>query len=209
MLYICYIVGCLKAFYCCRSSSFCIDLMLRILGLATHIPIFGHSCSFESEISTCSSWHSLRTLLPLLPSAVALTSLSLPWLASRLLYGYWPQPRQCRRPQWSLGLQFLQQRHWWKSAKALVRKDTQYVFSSHKSVVFLNKVLWFFHVQVSSNVSWWKEFNWMAFNSTLDQSFLTWTLLLLTCGTEYFFIGRDCPEPCMILVNISLLTTCQ
>ena len=107
-------------------------------------PIFGHSCSFESEISTCSSWHSLRTLLPLLPSVVALASLSLPWLASRLVYGYWPQPRQCRRPPWSLGLQFLQQRHWWKSAKALISKDTQYIFSSHKSVVFLNKILWFF-----------------------------------------------------------------
>lgn len=49
----------------------------------------------------------------------------------------------------------------------------------------------------------------MAFNSTLDQSFITWTLLLLTGGTEYFFFGRDFPEPCTIFVSISLLTTCQ
>ena len=49
----------------------------------------------------------------------------------------------------------------------------------------------------------------MAFNSTLDQSFITWTPLLLTGGTEYFFFGRDFPEPCMIFVSISLLTTCQ
>lgn len=144
MSYICYIVGCLKAFYCCRLSSFPIDLMLRILGLATHIPIFGHSCSFESEISTCSSWHFLRTLLPLLPPVVALTSLSLTWLASRLVCAYWPQPCQWRRPLWCLRLQFLQQGHWWKSAKALINKDTQSIFSSHKPVVFLNKILWFF-----------------------------------------------------------------